>query len=96
MTVYFQEVNTLEILSMPVEENQMTYKTDLPGGVYVAFAWTQDLKIGGSYSQYVLCQGKADCDDHSLIEFLVQENHVQTDVDICDWYGDTSIFPELP
>lgn len=95
MTIYFQEINTLDITALSTDENQASYELILPAGVYVAFAWLPDKEAGGSYSHFVRCNQNASCTDHNLVPFLVQENHVATDVDICDWNGDTNLFPAL-
>lgn len=96
MTLYFQNTSTLQTLSFPIEENQTSYQYELPAGVYNAFAWLPDREFGGSYSEYVLCGGGANCTDHSLVPFLVQEDRVTTGVDICDWHGDTGLIPPVP
>lgn len=96
MTLYFQNTSTLQTLSFPIEENQTSYRYELPSGVYVAFAWLPDREFGGSFSEYVLCGGGGSCSDHSLVPFLVQEDHATTGVDICDWYGDTGLLPPVP
>jgi len=95
MTLYFQEINTLEITALSTAENQASYELVLSAGVYLAFAWLPDKETGGSYSHFVPCNQNASCTDHNLVPFLVQENHVTTGVDICDWNGDTTLFPTL-
>lgn len=96
MTLYFQNIQTSETLSFPIQENQTSYRYELPAGVYIAFAWLPDREAGGSYSEYVLCGAGANCTDHTLVPFLVQEDHVTTGVDICDWYGDAQLLPPVP
>jgi hypothetical protein len=95
MTIYFQEVNTGQILGFPIETGDKSYKLELPTGIYVAFAWTANKEIGGSYSQFVRCGGNTTCTDHDLLPFLIQEGHVTTAVDICDWSGDTKNIPDI-
>lgn len=96
MTLYFQNTSTLQTLSFSIEENQTSYRYELPAGVYIAFAWLPDGEFGGSYSEYVLCGGGENCTNHSLVPFLVQGDHVTTGVDICDWYGDPGLLPPVP
>jgi hypothetical protein len=97
MTVYLQETSTQKKLKIPIAENQDTYRVEIPGGVYVAFAWLSDKKMRGGYSQFVRCSKTIlPCTDHSLVPFLVRENHVSTDVDICDWDTNKIVFPALP
>jgi len=97
MTIYFQEINTQQTLEFPVAEGQDSYQLNIPAGVYVAFAWLPNKEAGGGYTQFVRCTKTIlECTDHILVPFLVQENHVTVGVDICDWQGDTSLFPALP
>ncbi|MHA2428636.1 MAG: hypothetical protein ACXADB_11490 [Candidatus Hermodarchaeia archaeon] len=95
MTIYFQEVNTGKILGLPIETGHKSYTSELPAGIYVAFAWTLKKESGGSYSHFVRCGGHPNCTDHNLLPFLIREGHVTTAVDICDWYGDTRMFPDI-
>jgi TolB protein len=97
MTIYFQEINTQQTLEFPVTESQDSYQLNIPAGVYVAFAWLSKNDSGGGYTQLLRCnQNISSCDDHSLVPFLVRENHVTIDVDICDWETDNIEFPMLP
>lgn len=97
MTIYFQEINSRQTLKYPVEENQDSYALEIPAGVYVAFAWLPEKNLGGSFSQYVRCNPRiSSCTDHGLVPFVVQDGHVTTHVDICDWSGDIALFPPLP
>lgn len=96
MTIYLQETNTQEALEFPVAEDQDSYQLHIPAGVYVAYVWLPNIDIGGGYTQFVRCNPNiSSCADHSLVPFLVQENHVITDVDICDWDTDKIVFPTL-
>jgi len=97
MTIYLQETNTQRTLDFSVAENQNSYQLEIPAGVYVAFAWLPNKEVGGGYTQFVRCKKTIlSCTDHGLVPFLVQENHVTVDVDICDWAGDEIVFPPLP
>ena len=97
MEIYFQEIYTRQTLELPVTESQDSYQLNIPPGVYVAFAWMPNQETGGGYTEFLRCnQNISSCDDHSLVPFLVRENHVTTDVLICDWETDYIIFPMLP
>ena len=97
MMIYLQETRTGQTLKIFVPENQDSYQLEVQAGVYVAFAWLQNKEAGGGYTQYVRCKKTIlPCTDHSLVPFLVQENHVTVDVDICDWDGETTLFPAVP
>ena len=97
MTIYFREINTQQTLDFSIEVDQDSYHLEIPAGVYVAFAWLPNKDAGGGYTQFVRCKLTIlPCMDHNLVSFLVQENHATIDVDICDWDGDTALFPPLP
>jgi hypothetical protein len=97
MTIYFQETNTQGTLEFTVAVGQDSYQLDIPAGVYVAFAWLPNNVAGGGYTQFVRCNPNiSSCTDHALVPFLVQDNHVVVDVDICDWDTDKIEFPILP
>jgi hypothetical protein len=96
MTIYFHEIRTLELYSLQISENQNSYEIDLPVGIYNAFSWLLDRSSAGGYSEYLICGGRDDCTDHTLVPFLVDVNRVTTGVDICDWGGFTDLFPDVP
>ncbi len=56
-------------------------------GTYVVYAWLNDRKLGGTYSEAVPCGLDASCTDHTLIPVPVEEGQEITNVDVCDWYG---------
>ena len=56
-------------------------------GDYVVYAWLNDGKLGGTYSEAVPCGLDASCTDHSLIPVTVEEGQAVMDIDVCDWYG---------
>ena len=96
MTIYFLEINTQNLIEVSLAETQNSYEIELLAGVYVAFARLANNDIGGGYTQFVRCSETIlSCTDHSLVPFLVQENHVYTDADICDWDTDQTEFPIL-
>lgn len=96
MTIYFQEINTQQILDFSIEVKQDLYHLEIPAGVYVAFTWLTNKDAGGGYTQFIRCKLTIlSCMDHSLVPFLVQENHATVDVDICDWDADTTLFPTV-
>jgi hypothetical protein len=97
MRLNFQEVNTQRILMFSILGDQDSYSLDIPAGVYVAFTTYPDNQIGGGYTYFVGCDGDTSpCTDHSLVPFVMQENHVRVDVNICDWHSDAIIFPVSP
>ncbi len=96
MTAYFVESSTNTVNQLPIAENQGTYSIDLPPGTYVAYAWMDGFTFGGSYSQAVPCGLTISCTDHSLIPVNLTAGSVITDVDLCDWYGESGDVPIPP
>ncbi len=96
MTAYFEETNTHILTTLPIAEDQGTYSIDLTPGTYHAYAWRDGYSFGGSYSQAVPCGLNVSCTDHSLIPILVTAGETVSDVDICDWYGESGDVPLPP
>jgi Tol biopolymer transport system component len=96
MTAFFEQVETGGLISLPIERNQTTYKTELPPGTYIAYAWLPDFTLGGLYSRAVPCGLSVECTDHSPIQFEVRPGETTTGVDLCDWYGGPDSVPLPP
>lgn len=96
LTIYFANVNTLDVTELPHTDGTGIYTTILPPGTYVAYAWNFEYGGGGTYSQAVPCGLTVSCTDHSLIEFIVPPGGVVNDIDICDWYGGPGSVPTPP
>jgi hypothetical protein len=95
ITIYFQNVGTLEIIYHALGKGGTPYRVELPGGVYIAFAWPNDRYFAIAYTEYVRCGGGERCTDHSLVPFLVRPGNVTTGVDICDREADVDGLPPL-
>jgi hypothetical protein len=68
--------------------DETSYRLDgMTPGDYVVYAWLNDGKLGGTYSEAVPCGLDASCTDHSLIQVTVEEGQDVMDIDVCDWYG---------
>jgi hypothetical protein len=91
MDAYFRNVDTGDLASLAIAENQGTYNLDLPVGTYEAFAYLPDSELGGAYSQAVPCGLTVECVDHSLLAFEVVSGQVAANVDLCDWYAPTLV-----
>jgi len=87
MNAYFQEKEAEQALSLPVAAGQTDYEVQLPPGTYIAYAWLPDFSLGGLYSKAVPCGLKADCTDHTPLEFTVKAGEIVDGIDICDWYA---------
>jgi hypothetical protein len=96
MTAYFQETESGATTAIPISAGQDVYGLQLPPGTYVAFAWTAEGALGGSYSRAVPCGLSATCTDHSLIPFQVLAGEAVIGIDLCDWYGMPGDVPPPP
>ena len=90
-----------EIYDVDTVENQTSYEiTGLPPGRYHVVAYVQAMgaEIPGGYSEFVLCGLHIDCQDHQLVEVIVQPGQVVEDVDPVDFYiePDEAGWPEEP
>lgn len=86
MVLYFDEVNTGEVIMLPLRAGQTNYRISLPVGVYVAYAWLNSDTVGGAYTQAVVCGlNNPTCTDHSLRPFRVQAGTRTSGINICDW-----------
>lgn len=96
MTLYFEETNNETLVEIPVAAGQSTYETDLPSGMYIAYAWLKDFSRGGLYSRAVPCGLESGCDDHSLLTFTVERVTVTRGIDVCDWFAGPFNVPYPP
>lgn len=95
MTLFFEDLSTLQITELLIAENQTGYTMQLSPGTYIAFAYLNSgALLGGSYSRAVPCGLGTDCNDHSLIEFEVVPGKSLDNIDICDWYSQEDIPPD--
>jgi len=89
MTVYAVDQATGKSFKKQTRKpDETSYRLEgVPPGDYVVYAWLNDGKLGGMYSEAVPCGLDASCTDHSLIVVTVEEGQDVTDIDVCDWYG---------
>jgi hypothetical protein len=96
MTAYFQNLDSGELTSLAIEENQANYQITLPAGEYQVYAYLNEVPtVGGGYTQAVICGLSADCTDHSLLMAPVFTGQATRGIDLCDWY-DPSYLPVNP
>lgn len=93
MKIYFQNVNTADVLTLSTGENQGSYSKTLPPGTYHVYAWLEGNGLGGSYSAAVPCGLSVDCTDHSLLPVVVTPGGTTAGIDITDWYGPPGSVP---
>jgi hypothetical protein len=96
MTVYLHNLVTQTAVEVPIPLNGGNFSQPVPPGEYVAYSWLPDFSGGGSYSQAVPCGLSVNCNDHSLIEFVVSPGATVSGVEICDWYGGPGSIPIPP
>lgn len=95
MTLFFEEVNSQDIIQFTTTENQDSYSYPLPAGQYIAFAYLNSgAALGGSYSNAVLCGLGINCTDHSPVQITINPGETITGIDICDWYSPDTIPPD--
>jgi hypothetical protein len=96
LTVYAQEVSTLQTVSINTAENQSEYSLEVPApGTYVLFAYT-GFGVGGAYTPAVACGLTVDCTDHAPIAVTVEPGATFAGADICDYYGPPGSVPPNP
>lgn len=84
MVVYFQNSANNLVVEYPVSVSnyQAPYSTELDPGTYIAYAWTLDFSIGGTYS---VCGAASACGDATPKAFTVIAGQTIEKIDICDW-----------
>jgi len=84
MVVFFQNTASGVIVELPVTVSnyQASYTTELEPGTYIAYAWTMDYSIGGTYSA---CGVVSSCSDATPKSFVVKAGQTTEKIDICDW-----------
>jgi len=95
MEIYFQPVDGGEFQMMQTEYGWTAYSKTVPAGTYYVFARVQGdtSNSGGGYTQAVVCGLQANCDDHTLLEVVVEEGRAKREVTISDWYAPAGSFP---
>ena len=93
--IYFQTTDGSERHVMQTEQGWTSYSKPVPVGSYFVFARVLGDKSdsGGGYTEAVVCGLQANCDDHSLIEIVVEEGRANRDVNLFDWYAPAGSFP---
>ena len=78
MTLYFERVDTSQIIQFSIPENQMNYSVLVPKGTYYAYAWAPGYNLEGAYVN----------SDGTLRPFVVQGGQTVSGIRICDWGPD--------
>jgi hypothetical protein len=96
LTLYFQNIETDDVLLMSTREDQESYSKTLPPGTYYVYAWLQTGGLGGGYTAAVPCGLTAECSDHSLLPVEVAAGETTGGVAVTDWYGPPGAVPLPP
>ena len=84
MVIYFQNSANNQVTEVPVSVSnyQASYTTELEPGTYIAYAWTLDFSIGGTFSA---CGAESTCNDATPKPFTVNAGQTIEKIDVCDW-----------
>lgn len=93
MKIYFENVDTADVLTLSTRENQADYSKSLPPGTYHVYAWLDGFGLGGAYTAAVPCGLSVDCTDHTLLPVVVAAGTPTEGIDILDWYGPPGSIP---
>ena len=96
MNAYFENTETEALVELPIAPGQDSYEIKLDSGTYIAYAWLPDFSQGGLYSRAVPCGLGEECDDHTLLPFMVEQNEIIEGIDLCDWYAGPFNVPYPP
>jgi hypothetical protein len=78
-------------------QGQETYQiTGLAPGLYHVVAYILDGSYAGGYTAMVTCGLSAGCDDHSLIDVVVESGKDTPNIAPGDWYAPDGFFPPMP
>lgn len=78
MTLYFEQVDTNQIIQFSIPENHMTFSVLLPKGTFYAYAWAPGFNLEGAYVN----------GDGTLKPFVVKGGQTTSGIRICDWSPD--------
>jgi uncharacterized protein YraI len=76
MTLFFENIDGGEPVSLNIDRGQDSYKTRLPPGEYTAYALTDGMNLRGAYS----------CEVNDPCAFRVELGQVAS-IDLCTWYS---------
>lgn len=93
LTLYFENADTADVLTLSTREGQSAYSKSLPPGTYHVYAWLANFGLGGSYSAAVPCGLTVECADHRLLPVEVPPGGIISGIDLLDWYGPPGSVP---
>ncbi|MGB8253677.1 MAG: carboxypeptidase-like regulatory domain-containing protein, partial [Anaerolineaceae bacterium] len=94
MVVAYRQ-GTTEYYAITTVIGQGVYQiNNIPPGTYHVVAYYVNMAAG--FSQAVPCGLRVDCNDHSLIDVIVNSDHPATNINPNDWYASPGSFPPKP
>ena len=69
---------------------------NLPPGVYYVVAYNLEFDIAGGYTKAVICGLTDGCNDHTLVDVVVESGQTTYGIDPWDWYAGPGAYPEMP
>ncbi|MFN2118432.1 MAG: NBR1-Ig-like domain-containing protein [Candidatus Promineifilaceae bacterium] len=93
--IYFLNIENNERYSMRTEQGWTRFSNAVPIGTYHVFGRVvgDSSDSGGGFTEAVICGLHAGCNDHDLVDVLVQEGRANHDVNLFDWYAPAGSFP---
>ena len=93
MTIYFLRTDGSQRFALGTEEGWTHYVNEIPAGKYHVFARVSgdESGSGGGYTEAAVCEMM--CEDHALVEVLIEEGKSTREVNVLDWYAPTGTFP---
>lgn len=90
-------VNGLNYRYVDTMQDQGDYQiTGLAPGVYHVVAYVMDGSYAGGYTAMVICGLSVGCDDHSLMDVVVESGKDTPNIAPGDWYAPAGAFPTMP
>lgn len=109
LRVVATNIQTNEVYFVDTAQNQGVYTiANLLPGTYHVMAYSYSLsqeqhpednlftQLSAGYTQAVLCGLSVDCQDHSLIDVVIEPGQTITNIDPGDWYAPAGFFPPDP
>ena len=93
--IYFQKTDSSERYVMETEQGWTHFSKAIPVGSYYVFArvFGDTSDSGGGYTKAVICGLHADCNEHDLVEVVVEEGRASRNINLFDWYAPAGSFP---
>lgn len=93
MTIYFLHTDGSQRYALETEQGWTRYANEIPAGEYYVFARVSgdESDTGGGFTEAAVCELM--CEDHTLVEVMIEEGKATREVNILDWYAPAGTFP---